>query len=1028
MLAEDIPQGSLPKIPNPWSAAIRAAAMITSPKIESRQALLHALIHVFQSLKLRGFVSLLCEDNQLCIQGHGLSNSLLTTFRRLVGKDFIGYRFDPQRVEVYQEVISTGRAIFIKDRQRALKGMLPLNLAALFSRLYRLLGSGQIIIAPLIGEDGVFGTISLIADWLGPDDLQEASALADLIAAGLDKFAQFENLEACRRREHLRNLVLDTLAQEQDLQKSLPTILQHTMEAIQADAAAIAQLNQQHISIMFPHYINLPESLFTEALTLGDDPLSRSILERRTIRLNPLRGDRKASHAWLRAGVRSFLAVPLIAGKKTLGSLVFCGLGDDDPFSHVDITLAQSIASMTAVAMLNEQLYSSARQSALEAQALIETAKSISSSLDQETVLQQIAKQAISLLQADGSRIHLYTPDRTNLRCVLAIGPYADALMAFPIKSGEGLTGTAAQRGEAMLINDLRQHPNHLHIKGVPWDREECLAIAPLSIRNQIMGTMTVTRKGERPRFSPQDLELLKAFAAHAAIALENANLYTQIETQALRLESQVQARTHDLAISENRYRALVETTITGVCQLDLDARFTYVNKALADLLKVSTETIVNRRLMDTDFLSPASMNDALQRFQERMEGRRPPQAVYEIELKASDGQIVPALLAVSMIRDEDGRPNGVACLLLDISARKKLEADLRTERDRLDALLTNIGDAVVVTDPDGLIEYVNPAWELQNLYGIEDVLGKKPSIISSGKHPPEFYSSMWETLLKGETWQGEVINARRNGEFYDAALTITPVFNNEGKMTSIVGVQHDISTLKEVDRLKTEFVSDVSHELRTPLTNIQLYLELLAETQDVGRRNVYMETLFRESRRLAVLIEDLLMLSRIDAGAAPFSPEEFDLNTLLAELVDDRQPLARQKKLSLSFVPDDLISSAHGDTRQLTQVFSNLLTNAMNYTPENGSISVQTRLDPNDTGGVSIDVCDTGLGIPVEEQKKVFQRFYRGTASKKTGAAGTGLGLAICEHIVTKHAGRLTVFSRGSGKGTRFTVWLPME
>ena len=123
---------------------------------------------------------------------------------------------------------------------------------------------------------------------------------------------------------------------------------------------------------------------------------------------------------------------------------------------------------------------------------------------------------------------------------------------------------------------------------------------------------MTVTRKGDRPRFSPQDLELLKAFCRPCSVSRSKTPIYIPKSKHKPCVSShKFKPGRNDLAISENRYRALVETTITGVCQLDLDTRFTYVNKALADLLKVSTETIVNRRLMDTDFLSPASMKDA---------------------------------------------------------------------------------------------------------------------------------------------------------------------------------------------------------------------------------------------------------------------------------------------------------------------------------------------------------------------------------------------------------------------------------
>lgn len=1015
-------------VTNPWANALGSCTHLTAPHIKTQAAVLRNLAQVFQDLRLRGFTTLLDEEHKLTIHAHCLSRSLLTTIQRLISQDFIGFQFDPADVPAYQEVLGNQRALFVKNQKDTLRRMLPRHLRPLFSRLYSLFGKGETIIAPLIDERGAFGAITVIAEWITPEDTEHIQALAGLISAALSRIEQLENLSSCERREHLRNCVLETLAQEPDISRSLPVILELTTAALLGDCGAIALLNEHHTAYSLAYHHNFPAHLIRSNLRLGEDPLSKTITSQQPLILNLLRSDRKAPAEWIESGIKAFLAVPLTAGDETLGSMLFCKSRETAPFTQVDLELAQSIASISAITIMNGLLYERARRNAQEAQALIHTANSISSSLDQETVLQKIAQQAKLLLNGDGSRVHIFNTERTNLRCVLALGPYADELMAFPIEAGTGMTGRVAEEGNAILINDLRQHPERVQIDGIPFDREEFLAIAPMSIRQQIIGTMTVTRRGNRQQFSPQNLELLKAFAAHAAIALENATLYSEIEAQAQRLESEVHARTHQLAISENRYRALVETSLVGVYQLDADAQFTYINKVICDLTGRSEEDILNRPLPDTNILTPASMQHSLQRFRERLEGKRPPQDLYEIELLAADGRVIPSLMAVSLIIDEQGVPDGVTGLLLDISDRKSLEAELWAERDRLNALLNNIGDAVLVTDPDGVIEYVNPAWEKQNLFDSAQVLGKTPSILNSGHQPPEFYREMWDTILAGNTWKGEVINRRQNGDLYDAALTITPVHNDEGDLVSLVGVQHDISALKAVDRLKTEFVSDVSHELRTPLTNIRLYLELLAKTEEAERRALYLDTLYRESGRLATLIEDLLTLSRMDAQQTPFRPLEFDLNQMLRELVSDRQPLASNKELTLTFTADNHAEQAYGDPNLLIQVFSNLLTNAMNYTPNGGTIELRTRFTAQAGGWLRIEVSDSGLGIPIEEQDRVFQRFYRGSASRKTGAAGTGLGLAICEDIIKKHNGRLEVHSPGFEQGTTFSVWLPLS
>ena len=228
----------------------------------------------------------------------------------------------------------------------------------------------------------------------------------------------------------------------------------------------------------------------------------------------------------------------------------------------------------------------------------------------------------------------------------------------------------------------------------------------------------------------------------------------------------------------------------------------------------------------------------------------------------------------------------------------------------------------------------------------------------------------------------------------------------------------------RAADRLKTQFVADVSHELRTPLTNIRLYLELV----DRGRPEKfgdYMETLNRETERLVALIEDLLAVSRLDAGTAVPEPTPLDLNALAHGLVDDRQRLFSQKNLSVTFAPLAGLPRVEADERMLSQVLANLMTNAMNYTPAGGRISITTDVVPEGDGPwVRLTVADSGLGIPEEEKPQLFQRFFRGTASRRMNIAGTGLGLAICREILDRHGGRIT-FASKEGEGTAFTVWL---
>jgi two-component system, sensor histidine kinase and response regulator len=233
---------------------------------------------------------------------------------------------------------------------------------------------------------------------------------------------------------------------------------------------------------------------------------------------------------------------------------------------------------------------------------------------------------------------------------------------------------------------------------------------------------------------------------------------------------------------------------------------------------------------------------------------------------------------------------------------------------------------------------------------------------------------------------------------------------------------------LTELDRMKSQFVSNVSHELRTPLSNIRLMLSMLAEGGRPDKQLQYLATIERETELLTKLIEDLLYLSRLDLGRTQAVMAPLAVNSLVADLAMDRAALftGRGLRLQTDLAPDlPLIMS---DPHMLAQVMTNLMTNAMNYTPAGGQVTLLSRVQPREgVTWVTLTVADSGPGIPAEEQAHLFERFYRGAAALSSGTPGTGLGLAICHEIVNYHSGLITLEST-VGQGSKFTVWLPFN
>lgn len=228
---------------------------------------------------------------------------------------------------------------------------------------------------------------------------------------------------------------------------------------------------------------------------------------------------------------------------------------------------------------------------------------------------------------------------------------------------------------------------------------------------------------------------------------------------------------------------------------------------------------------------------------------------------------------------------------------------------------------------------------------------------------------------------------------------------------------------LTELDQLKSQLISNVSHELRTPITTLELYLDLLKHG-NAEKRDHYLKIIEAQSHRLKYLVEDILDLSRLEAGQGKFQFGPVQLNDVVAQIMTMQQARAEAKGLALRFVPDERLPAIEGIRSQLVQVVTNLIINSINYT-QLGHIQVIVRLDGDD-GRINLSVSDTGSGIHPEDIPHIFDRFYRGRENKQGHIPGTGLGLAIVKEIVGIHSGEILVDSE-VGRGTTVQILLPV-
>jgi PAS domain S-box-containing protein len=346
-------------------------------------------------------------------------------------------------------------------------------------------------------------------------------------------------------------------------------------------------------------------------------------------------------------------------------------------------------------------------------------------------------------------------------------------------------------------------------------------------------------------------------------------------------------------------------------------------------------------------------------------------------------------------------------------------------------ALLSSLGEGIVVTDRNGDVELINREAEEMIGWKLEEVVGKKWYEVAplQDEYGAEIIAEKRATqkvLLTGKpTYSSVNYYVRKDKTRFAVGTTAAPVVV-EGKTVGVIAVFRDISKEREIDRAKTEFVSLASHQLRTPLSIVKWYAEMLVNG-DAGLLNSeqaqFVRCLYDSNERMIELVNALLSISRVESGRIRIDPMETDLGEMVGQLVTELQPKISVKKLELVQSIHPALPKIVMDPKLIRQVYLNLLTNAIKYTPEGGSITI---IISNDGEKVTSQVSDNGCGIPKEEQKRVFERFFRAPNAAAIDADGTGLGLYLVKAIVESSHGKVW-FESEENKGSTFWFSLPI-
>jgi PAS domain S-box-containing protein len=333
----------------------------------------------------------------------------------------------------------------------------------------------------------------------------------------------------------------------------------------------------------------------------------------------------------------------------------------------------------------------------------------------------------------------------------------------------------------------------------------------------------------------------------------------------------------------------------------------------------------------------------------------------------------------------------------------------------------------ISTTDGKGRITYINDKYCKLTKYTREELIGQDNRIFKSGYHTREFYDNMYKELYSGNIFKIRFKNKAKDGSLFWLDATIIPFLNEEGIPYEFLSVQFDITDEINEVGLKEEFLADISHEIRTPLHGLLSMVDLLTGTNLNEEQKDYVTHIKETSNHLGHLVNDLLDVFKIDSGKLQFETIPFNIEQLVKSLVEIFNLNETTKKISFIYNLDKNIQSTlQGDPNRLRQILYNLLDNALKFTKE-GTISIELRLasETTDNQYVEFKVIDTGVGIPIEKQKGIFDKFVQSGRTDPRFQNDTGLGMSIVKNLIGLQNGKLDFVST-VGKGTIFTFTIP--
>ncbi|MCF8242308.1 MAG: PAS domain S-box protein [Melioribacteraceae bacterium] len=487
------------------------------------------------------------------------------------------------------------------------------------------------------------------------------------------------------------------------------------------------------------------------------------------------------------------------------------------------------------------------------------------------------------------------------------------------------------------------------------------------------------------------------------------------------------------LVESEKKYRAIFNNSPLGIFRSTLEGQFLELNPALAKMLGYDSPEIVIKEIYDIAKQIYIRSEDRADIITTQLAAKEIKQHLCRFRRK--DGSEFIANQYLRTVRDSDGKPLYLEGIMEDITEQKHAENEVM----KLSEAVAQSPASIIITDLDGNIEYVNKTFEEKSGYSFREVLNENPRILKSGYNKDEDYIALWKTIRAGKTWRGELLNKKKNGEYYWEEVLISPITNADGKPVNYLAVKQDITERKQITealieakekaetsaKLKSEFLAQMSHEIRTPINVVLSYSSLLSEefkgSKDELKKEIF-QGMENAGKRIIRTTDLILNMSEIQTGTYEPSPKKLNLySDILNNLFIEFSKSAKRKGLEFLIKNKAPKCNIIADEYSVTQIFGNLIDNAIKYTKK-GKVEVIINEEPEH---LSVSVNDSGIGISKEYIPSLFEAFSQEEQGYTRKFEGNGLGLALVKKYCAINNAEINVESE-KGRGSTFTVRLP--